>query len=55
MTKNKWNEAGVEPKLSDMLNDPIFKLVMQRDNLEKEDVLHVMNQAKAKMEYRAAC
>jgi len=33
-----WSEAGEEPRLGDMLADPIVHLVMARDNLSRADV-----------------
>ena len=33
-----WSEAGTEPKLADMLADPIVHLVMARDHLSRADV-----------------
>jgi hypothetical protein len=33
-----WGGAGPEPKLSDVLADPLVHLVMRRDGLERADV-----------------
>ncbi len=33
-----WGEAGSEPKLSDVLADPLVHLVMRRDGLKRADV-----------------
>ena len=37
--------GGVEPHLSDMLNDPIIALVMHRDRVSADDILSVMRAA----------
>ena len=37
--------GGVEPHLSDMLNDPIIELVMHRDRVSADDVLSMMRAA----------
>ncbi len=33
-----WGEAGSEPRLSDVLSDPLVHLVMRRDGLQRADV-----------------
>ncbi|HEY1722144.1 MAG TPA: hypothetical protein VGG27_12930 [Magnetospirillaceae bacterium] len=33
-----WGEAGSEPKLADVLADPLVHLVMRRDGLQRADV-----------------
>jgi hypothetical protein len=33
-----WSEAGSEPKLADVLADPLVHLVMRRDGLARADV-----------------
>jgi len=33
-----WSEAGDEPRLTDLLADPIVHLVMARDHLSRADV-----------------
>ena len=33
-----WSEAGTEPRLADLLADPIVHLVMARDHLSRADV-----------------
>lgn len=49
MLSKKWMRSGEEPRLKDMLNDPIVELVMARDNLNANDVWQVVNQAKAQI------
>jgi hypothetical protein len=42
-----WLRAGVEPSVADLLNDPIVRLVMRRDNLAPSDVLRVLARTRA--------
>ena len=37
-TQDPWGEACSEPKLSDVLADPLVHLVMRRDGLARTDV-----------------
>jgi len=50
MLSKKWMRSGEEPRLRDMLNDPIVELVMARDNLKANDVWKVVNKAKAQID-----
>ncbi len=47
METQNWNGHGQEPRLQDMLNDPIVELVMARDNLNADDILKVVQEAKS--------
>lgn len=42
----QWRRAGREPTISAMLDDPIVRLVMQRDGLTADDVRQVDEQAR---------
>jgi len=44
-----WSEAGPEPRLSDVLADPIVHLVMRRDRLTPEDVRRAVRVAQARL------
>lgn len=35
---DRWIEAGVEPRLSDVMTDPLVHQVMRRDRLERADL-----------------
>lgn len=35
---DRWTEAGIEPRLSDVLADPLVHQVMRRDGLERADL-----------------
>lgn len=37
-TKPDWSRAGIEPRLDEILNDPIVHLLMRRDRLTPSDV-----------------
>lgn len=37
--------AGIEPRLDDMLSDPIVAMVMRRDRVSPDDVMSVMRAA----------
>jgi len=41
----KWTHAGEEPRLDEVMNDPIVHLVMARDNLKIDDVWQVVKNA----------
>jgi hypothetical protein len=42
-----WSRPGVEPDLEDLINDPIVRLLMRRDDLVPADLLEVVAQARA--------
>ena len=44
-----WSEAGPEPKLGDVLADPIVHLVMRRDRLTPEDVWAAVHVARDRL------
>jgi hypothetical protein len=41
-----WSRAGMEPRLDDLLNDPIVRLVMRRDKVSPGDLLKVVARAR---------
>lgn len=50
----KWGQAGVEPCLNEVMNDPIVQLVMARDNLKSDDVWKVVNKMRKPLTGHAA-
>ena len=44
-----WSRAGVEPRLEDLINDPIARLVMRRDKLVPADLLKAVARARARL------
>jgi len=53
MLTKKWSIRGEEPLLDDLMQDPIIKLVMKRDNLAAQDVWNVVSNAKQHIEKKA--
>ena len=47
--KSDWSEAGIEPTLAEVMNDPIVRLVMRRDSLTPDDVWSVVNAARRRL------
>lgn len=45
--REDWAHAGVEPRLEDLVNDPIVHLVMRRDDVARSDLLKVVARARA--------
>jgi len=54
MLSKKWTHSGEEPRLKDMLNDPIVEMIMARDNLQPNDIWQVVNKAREQMQQSAA-
>lgn len=46
MIRDRWKEAGQEPRIEELLADPIAELVMSRDGLTSADVWGVVNEAR---------
>lgn len=44
---------GTEPRLEDMISDPIVHLVMRRDRISVEDVRAVVDAARRRLRLRA--
>ncbi len=45
-TRRRWDCAGQELPLDEMLADPVVRLVLTRDGLTREDVIGVMREAR---------
>jgi len=45
--------SGLEPHLSEVLNDPVIHAVMARDGVSEEDLRSVITCAQMKMQRRA--
>ncbi len=45
----KWFEGGIEPKLEDMLSDPLIEVVMRSDGLTSDDVLSVVEEFRSRL------
>ena len=44
-----WATAGIEPRLSELLSDPILHLVLRRDRLTLADVHAAVGTARARL------
>ncbi len=55
MATELWQNPGIEPKLEDMLADPLIHLVMQRDHISRTDVEKVIDQTRARLMAARAC
>jgi hypothetical protein len=42
MPKGPWTEAGIEPRIRDLLNDPIVQTLMRADGVRVADVLAII-------------
>ena len=45
-----YDRAGPEPRLSDMLADPVVRAVMARDNVSNDHLLTVVTEARRRLE-----
>ncbi|MDV7340294.1 hypothetical protein RYZ26_11865 [Terasakiella sp. A23] len=54
LSTTKWSQRGEEPKLNDLMSDPIVGLIMARDNLQANDVWKVVEKAKEQIDKKAA-
>jgi len=48
----RWAQAGIEPSIEELLNDPIATLLRRRDRLSLEEVRHAVALGKAAMASR---
>jgi hypothetical protein len=46
--RGKWSEAGIEPRLDDMLADPIVQTVMRRDGVTAEELRDILEALRAR-------
>jgi hypothetical protein len=53
--ERRWSSGGSEPVLADVLADPIVHLVMRRDGVTEEKLLHVIASAQAVLRSRLCC
>ena len=49
--KPDWSKAGIEPTLTEVMNDPIVHLVMRRDSLTPDEVWSVINAARRRLKH----
>jgi hypothetical protein len=53
--RRSWTMAGKEPRLAEVLADPIVHLVMRRDGVTEEKLLRVIAAAQAVLRSRLCC
>ena len=44
----KWAEAGVEPKLDDMIADPLVRVIMRHDGVTSEELRGMLEALRAR-------
>ena len=52
--RGKWSEAGIEPKLDDVLADPLVRAVMRRDGVTSEELRSILEALRAQRPETAA-
>jgi hypothetical protein len=50
----KWEQAGIEPSIQELMADPIFELILKRDRLVIDDVWFAVEAARHGLEIRTA-
>jgi hypothetical protein len=46
--RGRWAEAGVEPKIDDMLADPLVRAVMRHDRVSTEELRGMLEALRAR-------
>jgi hypothetical protein len=46
--RGNWREAGIEPKLDDVLADPLVRTVMRRDGVTSEELRDILEALRAR-------
>ena len=46
--RGKWSEAGIEPRLDDVLADPLVRTVMRRDGVTTEELRDILEALRAR-------
>jgi hypothetical protein len=54
VNNNRWVEAGIEPKVEDLLDDPIIDLILQHDRISLDDVWAAIRAVRPETEATAA-
>ncbi|MDH3593727.1 MAG: hypothetical protein OEU09_12800 [Rhodospirillales bacterium] len=45
--RGKWSVAGIEPRLDDVLADPLVRTVMRRDGVTSEELRGILEALRA--------
>jgi len=46
--RGKWAEAGVEPRLDDMIADPLVRVIMRHDGVSTEELRSMLEALRAR-------
>ena len=46
--RGKWSEAGIEPRLDDVLADPLVRTLMRRDGVSSEELRDILEALRAR-------
>ena len=46
--RGNWAEAGVEPRLDDMIADPLVRVIMRHDGVSTEELRGMLEALRAK-------
>lgn len=46
---DRWQDAGVEPTLSEVLSDPLIHLILRRDGLNLDDLRRAIADGQSKL------
>ena len=46
--RGKWSEAGIEPRLDEVLADPLVRAVMRRDGVTSEELRNILEALRAR-------
>ncbi|WP_156092746.1 hypothetical protein [Rhodovibrio salinarum] len=49
-----WTSAGPEPKLEEILCDPMVELLMRRDRISRQDILRAVQRARQRLQITQA-
>lgn len=47
--QSRWERSGQEPRLEEMLADPMIELVMKRDGLTRDDLVALVQEARRRI------
>lgn len=51
-TRMRWDKSGQEPKLDELLADPVVEAVLRRDGLTRDDVMAVVRAVRVSLASR---
>ncbi|HZB91712.1 MAG TPA: hypothetical protein VE397_09740 [Stellaceae bacterium] len=54
-SRDPWTKAGIEPRLEEVLADPLVHLVMRRDRVSERELRAVIERARARLRHASCC